>query len=492
MKGARELATEVYDLLEARFWEPEAQLYVDEIKAGDWSAIDSYRGQNANMHTCEAMLCAFEATDEEKYLDRAHVLAKRVCVDLAAEADGLIWEHYTTDWTHDWDYNKEDPQNLFRPYGYLPGHFTEWAKLLLILERYRPEPWMAERARRLFDIALDKSWDHQSGGMHYTFAPDGGILDTDRYYWVLSETIAASALLALRTEDTRYWDWYDKAWAFSDGHFVDHEHGAWYRILNEDNQKYDNIKESALENGLPPVSRLLRGSGGKTPRRFLRGLRSFSSRQRVTEQASLNPETTSFTGAACLLFSERRLVLEVRKPAKWERVPGQPPRIGFGCIGGTIKEGETPLQALRREASEEIGCSIEVWSSPRTVCVSLEGVESVPGLEVDGHQLAMLWTITDPNFVVGSYVAVFLGRAKGDPQPGDLPAIVFANPELIPKIGFGSVSVSEVRDFGAEIRQNIELPPDGRLILANTLRHLMSVYQVDRLLFNEWMDGDSA
>lgn len=185
-------------------------------------------------------------------------------------------------------------------------------------------------------------------------------------------------------------------------------------------------------------------------------------------------------------------MLEVRKPAKWERVPGQPPRIGFGCIGGTIKEGETPLQALRREASEEIGCSIEVWSSPRTVCVSLEGVESVPGLEVDGHQLAMLWTITDPNFVVGSYVAVFLGRVKGDPQPGDLPAIVFANPELIPKIGFGSVSVSEVRDFGAEIRQNIELPPDGRLILANTLRHLMSVYQVDRLLFNEWMDGDPA
>ena len=254
VEGGRELTTEVYDLLESRFWEPEAQLYVDEIKAGDWSAIDSYRGQNANMHTCEAMLCAFEATGDEKYLNRAHLLAKRVCVDLAAEADGLIWEHYTTDWTQDWDYNKEDPQNLFRPYGYLPGHFTEWAKLLLILERYRPEPWMAERARRLFDIALDKSWDHQSGGMHYTFAPDGHILDTDRYYWVLSETIAASALLALRTEDTRYWDWYDKAWAFSDGHFVDHEHGAWYRILNEDNQKVDNIKSPPSKTDYHPLA----------------------------------------------------------------------------------------------------------------------------------------------------------------------------------------------------------------------------------------------
>ena len=104
----------------------------------------------------------------------------------------------------------------------------------------------------------------------------------------------------------------------------------------------------------------------------------------------------------------------------------------------------------------------------------------------------MLWTITDPTHVVGSYVAVFLGRVKGDPQPGDLPAIVLADPELIPKIGFESMSVSEVRDLGAEIRENIELPPDGRLVLANTLRHLMSVYETDRALFNEWVDGNSA
>ncbi len=252
--GARALASEVYDLLEARFWEPGAQLYVDEIKAGDWSAIDPYRGQNANMHTCEAMLSAFEATGEEKYIDRAHTLAKRVCVDLAAGSDGLIWEHYKTDWTHDWDYNREDPKNLFRPYGYLPGHFTEWAKLLLILERYRPEPWMSERAQSLFDIALKKSWDHERGGMHYTFAPDGRILDTDRYYWVMSETIAAAALLALRTDDSRYWDWYDKAWEFSDRHFVDHEYGGWYRILNEDNQKYDDKKSPPSKADYHPLA----------------------------------------------------------------------------------------------------------------------------------------------------------------------------------------------------------------------------------------------
>ncbi len=252
--GAAALASQVYDLLEERFWEPDAELYVDEIAAGGWHAIEPYRGQNSNMHMCEAMLLAFEATNEVKFLDRAHLLAKRICVDLAEKADGLIWEHYQTDWSHDWDYNKDDPKNLFKPYGYLLGHFTEWAKLLLILERYRPEDWMLEHARSLFDVALEKSWDDQKGGMHYTFSPDGRILDTDRYYWVLSETFAAAALLALRTGDPVYWDWYDKTWSFSDRHFVDHEYGGWYRILNADNQKYDDLKSPASKTDYHPLA----------------------------------------------------------------------------------------------------------------------------------------------------------------------------------------------------------------------------------------------
>ena len=254
IEGASALVSDVYDLLESRFWEPAVQLYVDEIKADDWNAIAPYRGQNANMHMCEAMLAAYEATGEAKCLDRAHVLARRICVELADQADGLIWEHYRTDWTHDWDYNRDDPQNLFKPYGYLPGHFTEWAKLLLILERHRPEPWMLERARHLFDTAVERSWDDQRGGMHYTFAPDGHILDTDRYYWVLAETFAAAALLALRTCNTRYWEWYDRVWEFSDRHFVDHEYGGWYRILNADNQKYDDVKSPATKTDYHPLA----------------------------------------------------------------------------------------------------------------------------------------------------------------------------------------------------------------------------------------------
>ena len=108
------------------------------------------------MHMCEALLCAFEATGATRYLERAYLLARRICVDLAAPTDGLIWEHYHQDWSHDWEYNQDDPQNLFRPYGYLPGHFVEWSKLLLIVERHRPESWLLPKAEQLFAMAMDE------------------------------------------------------------------------------------------------------------------------------------------------------------------------------------------------------------------------------------------------------------------------------------------------------------------------------------------------
>ena len=114
--------------------------------------------------------------------------------------------------------------------------------MLMILERYRPEPWMQSTAEHLFKTALEKSWDTERTGMHYTFDLDGHILDSDRYYWVLSETVAASAALAMRTGNNDYWDWYQRAWEFSDRHLIDHQYGGWYRILNMNNQKYDDKK----------------------------------------------------------------------------------------------------------------------------------------------------------------------------------------------------------------------------------------------------------
>ena len=234
---------ETFALMEQHFWEPHAGLYADEADA-QWH-LGSYRGQNANMHACEALLTAFEATGQQRFLDRAEMLAEHITLRQAALAGDLIWEHYHSDWSVDWDYNRHDKSNIFRPWGFQTGHLTEWAKLLLILERHRPADWLVPRAMALFDTAMLRGWDAAHGGLVYGFDTEGAVCDGDKYFWVQAESFAAAALLGKRTGEPRYWGWYARIWDSSWTHFVDHQHGAWYRILAPDNSKVTDEKSPA-------------------------------------------------------------------------------------------------------------------------------------------------------------------------------------------------------------------------------------------------------
>ena len=252
LKGGIEEAApwldETWQLLETWFWDESAGLYRDEADAS-WRFSD-YRGQNSNMHLCEALIAAYEASGQSRYYYRARTLASQMTRRQASLADGLVWEHYDRDWNIDWDYHRDDPKHLFRPWGFQPGHQTEWAKLLLILdqhaqERGAPVDWLLPVARQLFDTAVAHAWDEAHGGLSYGFDPDGAVCDDDKYFWVQAESLAAAARLAQRTGDGRYWDWYQRLWAYSWEHFVDHEHGAWFRILDRQNRKYSDEKSPA-------------------------------------------------------------------------------------------------------------------------------------------------------------------------------------------------------------------------------------------------------
>ena len=228
--------SDVFQTAERFLWEPQAGLYADEATPS-WT-LSSYRGQNANMHACEAMIAAFHATRDFAYLHRAETLAQSVTRRLAASTNGLIWEHYRADWSVDWDYNRHDSSNKYRPWGYQPGHFTEWAKLLLLLDRHHPSPWHLSRAAELFDAAMSMAWDPINEGIFYALAPDGSVCDADKYHWVQCESFAAAALLGQRTGDGKYWEWYDRIWAYCWARFIDHQHGAWFSILNGANQHH--------------------------------------------------------------------------------------------------------------------------------------------------------------------------------------------------------------------------------------------------------------
>ncbi|WP_230425732.1 AGE family epimerase/isomerase [Spartinivicinus ruber] len=242
--GSAQQVAAVFELMEQYFWDPQHQLYKDEASA-DWLHISPYRGQNANMHSCEALIAAYQATGEQRYLDRAQTLAGQVTQHLAKQGDGFVWEHYHSDWQVDWDYNRDNPRHLFRPWGFQPGHQTEWAKLLLILNRYKPATWLVSTAEHLFVESLAIAWDSKLGGICYGFDPNHHICDSDKYFWVQAESFAAAALLAEATDNLMYWDWYQRIWQFSWQHMIDHQYGGWFRILDGQNQKYDELKSPA-------------------------------------------------------------------------------------------------------------------------------------------------------------------------------------------------------------------------------------------------------
>jgi len=232
-----------YQLLEQRFWQADFGLYADEISVD--GVLSDYRGQNANMHLCEAMIAAYEATDNNLYLSRAVTIAKNISLRQAALTNGLIWEHYSKDFQPDWQYNQDDPKNLYRPWGFQPGHQTEWTKLLLMINRHQPATWLVDCAKGLFDHAMAVAWDHHYGGLIYGFDPQGNWCDDDKYFWVQAESFAAAALLFEATNDDTYLKHYHQLWEYSWAHMVDHRYGAWFRVLKRNNEKYSNEKSSA-------------------------------------------------------------------------------------------------------------------------------------------------------------------------------------------------------------------------------------------------------
>jgi mannose/cellobiose epimerase-like protein (N-acyl-D-glucosamine 2-epimerase family) len=249
--GSGTALAETYDLL-VRFWEDDHGLFRAEATP-DWE-FAAYRGQNANMHACEALLAAYEATGEDRYLDRAYAIAAALARDLAAETDGRIWEHFTPDWEPDLAYNRDRPRHQFRPWGFQPGHHAEWAKLLCLLAAHREEDWLVERARELFAYAVEEGWDDDRGGFYYALDEAGEPVVADKYGWAVAEAIGAAAALARETGDESYWRWYDECWTYAREHLVNPKYGNWYEKLSPDNERDDDREGPAVEPGYHPVN----------------------------------------------------------------------------------------------------------------------------------------------------------------------------------------------------------------------------------------------
>ena len=233
---------DVVAILEARFKDKGTPLYLDRCSP-TWEPHAS-RGQNANMHACEAFLLAYEAIGEERYLQRAYDIATEVADRLAGKAEGRIWEYYTPEWEPQWDAADGG--------GIEPGHQAEWAKLLCQLHTHRDEAWLLERAVDLVEGAIEYGWDDERGGFVSSVDRDGTWVRTIKYRWPVTEGIGAAACLA--QHDSTYWAWYDRFWDYATEHLINPKYGTWYRTVSVDNERHDPPRDPCFEPGYHPVN----------------------------------------------------------------------------------------------------------------------------------------------------------------------------------------------------------------------------------------------
>ena len=232
--GAAELLASAVAVQEQRFWDDDAGAVVEEWDR-DWDRLDGYRGANANMHSVEAYLAAADATGDAVWRDRALRIAARLIDGEARRHGWRLPEHYDAAWSPMPDYNRDRPDDRFRPYGITPGHGLEWARLLVHLAAALPGPpeWLLPAAEALFRQAVADGWDVEHEGFYYTCAPDGRPVVRSRFHWVVCEAIGAAATLDAVVGDARYATAQGQFWDHARRYFIDPAGGfGWLHELD--------------------------------------------------------------------------------------------------------------------------------------------------------------------------------------------------------------------------------------------------------------------
>jgi mannose/cellobiose epimerase-like protein (N-acyl-D-glucosamine 2-epimerase family) len=228
------LLDQVAEVIDTHLWEADEGM-LRESFAADWSDCEEYRGANATMHGVEAFLAMGDVTGDPRWHHRAYGMADRI-VNVGARALGwLVPEHFDARWQVDLDYNADQPDHPFRPYGATYGHLLEWARFLVNLDAspvVAPSPWLLEAAQSLTESALSGWGADGVEGMVYTVGWDRHPVSRLRLHWPVCEGIQACAAIDTATGGSRWEAWYRTLWDHA-SRFID-EQGTWVNELDTD------------------------------------------------------------------------------------------------------------------------------------------------------------------------------------------------------------------------------------------------------------------
>ncbi|MDR1861709.1 MAG: PfkB family carbohydrate kinase [Candidatus Ancillula sp.] len=265
---AQNLFRHSFDIFYKYFWDNEQQMARDNYKHANWTALDDYRGINANMHTVEALTAASSICKELNYefdnpqkvvleadlpyeldaksaysvllFDMAGSIIGRV-VRLAKQFDYRIPEHFDEKWTPLPEFNSAVPDDPFKPFGATPGHAIEWGRLILQYNTVAKDDELAKVGWKLIAQTLSENYTRgDDEGIAYTTDFSGVPVVKTRMHWVVAEALSATAVLA-KAGDATAWEFYAMLEHYAQECFYDEEYGSWFHELDDKNRLSDKV-----------------------------------------------------------------------------------------------------------------------------------------------------------------------------------------------------------------------------------------------------------
>ncbi len=128
-----------------------------------------------------------------------------------------------------------------------PGHAIEGAWFILHEARYRNrDPKLIDLGCRMLDYMWERGWDKEYGGILYFrdvyHKPVQEYWQDMKFWWPQNETIIATLLAYLITEDEKYREMHQKIHAYAYGNFHDPEDGEWFGYLHRDGRVAQTAK----------------------------------------------------------------------------------------------------------------------------------------------------------------------------------------------------------------------------------------------------------
>ncbi len=185
-------------------------------------------------------------------------------------------------------------------------------------------------------------------------------------------------------------------------------------------------------------------------------------------------------GASILLEYEGLFVFEIQKRHKWKEDGLE---IGIGCIGGGIEKDEEPMDALIREAEEEIGLRPIVKEVKNPFSVSEDGTISDM---IGEHEKDLFFDWHGRE----NRICVFRGEISRDPRPDDLAGIIVSDLETIVKVFELGMTFEKLRDSGAKVISRETIPQRARIFPTATTKIMADLFGTKEQRFLSGLNPD--